>query len=379
MRYRRMPIEVESPEEYGYDRIQHNLSESSIWDARLSDLNLGLDDLILFYGEHRGDRRLREAIAARHPGIEADNVLITPGAAAALFILHTVLLERGAELLVQHPNYATNLETPYALGADITPWLLRFEQGYQCDPAWLAQQLKPTTRLVSVTTPHNPSGQVMPLGILEDLVEQVRASQAYLLVDETYRELCFDANLPPLAASLDSRVISVSSLSKAYGLPGIRIGWLICRDRGLMERCLAAKEQILICNSVLDETVALQALQQSERLMTQIRPRVVQQRQLLSDWMAQQDWLEWVPPQGGVVCFPRFRAERLPADAPAFLKRFYQVLLAEYGTVVGPGHWFEQPDSCFRIGYAWPTADSLRAGLVAIEQAAQRAADLKHF
>ncbi|MGV3524120.1 MAG: aminotransferase class I/II-fold pyridoxal phosphate-dependent enzyme [Candidatus Sericytochromatia bacterium] len=379
MRYRRMPIEVESPEEYGYDRIQHNLSESSIWDARLSDLNLALDDLVLFYGEHRGDRRLRETIAARHPGISPDDVLVTPGAAAALFILHTVLLERGTELLVQHPNYATNLETPYALGADITPWPLSFAQGYQSDPVWLAQHLKPSTRLVSVTTPHNPSGQLMPLATLEALVEQVRASQAYLLVDETYRELCFDSDLLPLAAGLDPRVISVSSLSKAYGLPGIRIGWLICRDRHLMERCLAAKEQIVICNSVLDETVALQALQQSERLMAQIRPRVAQQRQVLSDWMAQQDWLEWVPPQGGVVCFPRFRAERLPADAPSFLKRFYQVLLSEHGTVVGPGRWFEQPDSSFRIGYAWPTAASLRAGLAAIEQAALTASDLKHF
>ncbi|MEZ0373646.1 MAG: pyridoxal phosphate-dependent aminotransferase, partial [Candidatus Sericytochromatia bacterium] len=262
MLYRRMPIEAESPEEYGYERIAHNLSESSMPDAHLRDLRLDLQELILLYGEHRGLRALREQVAGMYPGITADDVLITPGAAAALFILHTALLEKDDHLIVQHPNYSTNLETPRAIGCDLTRWRLGFDQGFRADPAWLDGQFRSSTRLVSITTPHNPSGQVLRSVELESIVERVLASKAHLLVDETYRDLCYVDDQPALAASLDPRVISVSSLSKAYGLPGIRIGWIICRDAALLEHCLAAKEQILICNSVVDETIALQLLQQ---------------------------------------------------------------------------------------------------------------------
>jgi aspartate/methionine/tyrosine aminotransferase len=92
---------------------------------------------------------------------------------------------------------------------------------------------------------------------------------------------------------------------------------------------------------------------------------------ILTDWMQHQSWLEWVPPAGGVVCFPRFQTEhREAADLKLRLQRFYDLLLQSHRTFVGPGHWFEMPDSYFRIGYAWPTAASLRAGLTAIEAAA---------
>ncbi|PKL76515.1 MAG: aspartate aminotransferase [Candidatus Melainabacteria bacterium HGW-Melainabacteria-1] len=373
MQYRCMPIEAESPEEYGYERIAHNLSESSVPDAHLRDLKLDLQDLILLYGEHRGLRALREQIALMYPGIEADDVLVTPGAAAALFILHTVLLQKGDHLVVQHPNYSTNLETPRAIGCELTRWRLGFEQGFAADPAWLDGQIRMNTRLISLTTPHNPSGQVMPPPELEAVVERVLSSPAHLLVDETYRDICYVAQAP-LAASFDPRVISVSSLSKAYGLPGIRIGWIICQDRALLERCLAAKEQILICNSVVDEHIALQVLQQRESWLERMRGRAVAHLDILRDWMQRQAWLEWNEPEGGVVCFPRFCAAQREANGlDARLQRFYQLLLNEHGTFVGPGHWFEMPDSYLRIGYAWPEPDSLKAGLAAIEAAAATA------
>lgn len=371
MHYRRMPIEAESPEEYGYDRIAHNLSESSVADAHLRDLKLNLEDVVLLYGEHRGLRPLREAIAAMYEGIGPDDVLITPGAAAALFILHTVLLEAGDHLIVEHPNYSTNLETPRTLGCELARWRLGFEQGFRPNPAWLDGQLNGRTRLVSLTTPHNPSGHVLRQDEFDAIVGRVLASQAYLLVDETYRDLCYAASQPPLAARLDPRVISVSSLSKAYGLPGIRIGWIICRDARLLDRCLAAKEQILICNSVVDETIALQLMSQRESWLGRMRTRAEAQLQLLAGWMQQQSWLEWVAPEGGVVCFPRFRAEVRERAGQADYERFYRVLLDKHGTFVGPGHWFEMPDSYLRIGYAWPEAESLRAGLAGIEAAAE--------
>ncbi|HEX5097195.1 MAG TPA: aspartate aminotransferase, partial [Acidimicrobiia bacterium] len=121
MRYRRMPIEIESPEQLGYDTITNNLSESSVADRRLRDLGIDvdLDELLFCYGDHLGDPRLREAVAALGDGLRADDVLVTTGAAAALFATATSLLERDDHVVVVRTNYATNLETPRAIGAAV--------------------------------------------------------------------------------------------------------------------------------------------------------------------------------------------------------------------------------------------------------------------
>ncbi len=268
MDYRRMPIEAESPEQFGYDRIRSNLAESSVADTPLRDLGVELDDLVLMYGDHLGRPGLRTAIAAGGPGVVApDDVLVTPGAAAALFVIHTTLLGPGDEIVVVRPNYATNLETPRAIGAAIRHVDLRYEDGWAIDPDRIAAEMTSRTVLVSITNPHNPTGQVMPEAALRAIVDLVEAHPtARLLVDETYREMTFGGPLP-LAASLSERAIGVSSLSKTDGLPGIRIGWLMTRDRALLDRFLAAKEQILITNSVVDEAIAEVALRRRpERL-----------------------------------------------------------------------------------------------------------------
>jgi aspartate/methionine/tyrosine aminotransferase len=359
MRYLRMPIEVESPEEYGYSNIRNNLSESSIRDQSLSDLGLTIPDLTLLYGEHRGSRRLRELIVADQAGLTAADVLITGGAATALFIISTALLGTSDHLVVVRPNYATNLETPRAIGCSIKIMDLRFESGFRLDFAELAEAITPQTRLVSVTCPHNPSGVMFTAEELRQLVALTAARGCYLLVDETYRDLSYDGPLP-LAAALGPHVISVASLSKAYGIPGIRIGWLITHDPKLQEIFLAAKEQISICGSVVDEWIAEQTLAKRSELLLPTLAEMRKRRQLVSDWIRQEPLLEWVAPQGGVVCFPRMKAD--PST-------FYRRLLENHGTYVGPGHWFEMPDTFFRLGYGWPTREELEAGLNAISQA----------
>ena len=260
MRYRRMPIEVESPEELGYGTIANNLAESSFSDLRLAAYGIDGDvsDLLLQYGDHKGLPELRELIA--RDGVGADDVLVTAGAAPALFLVATTLLEPGSHALVCRPNYATNVETPRAIGADVEYVDLRFEDGWRLDPERIAAGLRPDTRLVSVCVPHNPTGRTMDEAELRALAALVeRHGTARLLVDETYREIAYDRPLP-LAASLSDRAIGVSSLSKAYGLPGLRIGWITCRDPALAERLLAAKEQVLLAGSVLDETMAARVL-----------------------------------------------------------------------------------------------------------------------
>jgi aspartate/methionine/tyrosine aminotransferase len=363
LRYVRMPIEVESPEEYGYARIRYNLSESSIADQRLSDLKLTIPDMPLLYGEHRGRERLRELIASEGEGLCAADVLITTGAAGALFIVATSLLAPGDHLVVIRPNYATNLETPRAIGCDVTHIDLRFEDGFRIDLDRLAAAITPKTKIVSVTCPHNPTGVMLTEAELRALADLAARRGCRLLVDETYRDLSFDGPLP-LAASLGAHVISVSSLSKAYGVPGIRAGWLITRDPALQEIFLAANEQINICGSVIDEWIAEQVMEKRAAILgltlTEMRRRLA----LVSDWMAGEDLLEWVKPSGGVVCFPRMKAE-----PPGGTGAFYRRLLEDHGAYVGPGHWFEMPDTHFRVGYGWPTSEALSAGLAAISAA----------
>ncbi len=266
-----MPIEAESPEQFGYDRIRYNLAESSVADTPLRDLGVELDDLVLMYGDHLGRPGLRAAIAADGAGLTADDVLVTPGAAAALFIVATTLLGHGDHLVVARPNYATNLETPRALGAEVSHLDLTFEDGWAVDPDRVAALMTPRTKLVSLTNPHNPTGAVMPEATVRAIVDLVEAHPtARLLIDETYREMTFGGPAP-LAATLSERVISVSSLSKADGLPGIRIGWLITRDRDLAATFLAAKEQILITNSVVDEAIAEVAMARRPERLQAIR------------------------------------------------------------------------------------------------------------
>src|SRR4051794_4041399 len=226
MRYRRMPIEIESPEQLGYDTITYNLSESSVSDRKLSDFGLDLaesllDDLLLCYGHHLGDPALREAIAAGGDELRADDVLVMPGAAAALFATATSVLEPGDHAVIVRTNYATNLETPRAIGADLDVVDLAYDDGWRLDVEALAKLVRPgERRLISVTCPHNPTGTMLDLAALHALVDIADRADAVLLVDETYRDLTHGAALP-MAATLSPRVISVASMSKAYGLPGL--------------------------------------------------------------------------------------------------------------------------------------------------------------
>jgi aspartate/methionine/tyrosine aminotransferase len=372
--YRRLPIEIESPEQLGYDRIRNNLAESSVADLRLSDVGLALGDLVLQYGDHRGQPELRARVAADEgrssPGraLTAEDVLTVPGAAAALFIVASSLVDRGDHVVVARPNYATNLETPRALGAEVSVLDLRHEDGWRVDVDRLEALVRPETRLISLTSPHNPTGQRIDEATMRAIVELVEAHpRAHLLLDETYRELAYDGPAP-MVAGLTDRAIGVSSLSKAYGLPGIRLGWISTRHAGLMDRFLAAKEHILITGSVIDEAVGNEALRRRIELLPPILAEVRTALDLVRGWLAEDERFEWVEPTGGVVGFPRIRPD-VTIDPDVF----YRVLFERHGTVVGPGHWFDQPRRHFRLGFGWPARDRLLEGLAALSAAATEA------
>ena len=368
MKYRRTPIEIESPEQFGYANIRCNLTESSVSDMPLSAIpDLDLASLVLAYTDHLGKPELRELLAADGPGLSAADVILTQSAAAALFIVSTSLLERSDHLVVMHPNYATNIETPRTIGCRVDHLELSFEEGFRFDIDRLAALIKPETKLISLTTPHNPTGITLTERELRLAAELAQAHGCYLLVDETYREMN-TAGPTPLAASLNPCCISVSSMSKSYGLPGIRIGWIITRNEQLHETFLAAKEQIFICNSIVDEEIAWRTLARKAEILPPILERNRAGLAVLKRWIAGQQVFEWVPPSGGVVCFPRIRPESgVNVDA------FYRIQNDKYKTIVGPGHWFGMDRRFMRIGYGWPTAGELEEGLHNLSLAAGEA------
>lgn len=351
-----MPIEMESPEQLGYDTIKHNLAESSVSDQILKNITLNISDLVLCYTDHYGKPELRNLIINDYEQLHQNDVLLTVGAASALFIISTTLLSKDDHLIVVRPNYATNIETPRAIGCHISFIELNIDDNWKINRNEIVKAIKPNTKYISVTNPHNPTGVVLAQHEIDELIKIAEEYNVYLLVDETYRDLNFTIK-QPLAATLSTKVISVSSVSKAFGLPGIRLGWLITQDKQLMEKFLAAKEQIFICNSALDEEVAYQFMLNKQKYYIPIQQRYLHNFEVLKTWLAtESNRIKCVVPQGGTVCFACITAN-------VDIEKFYTILVNKYATMVGAGHWFEMPDTYMRIGFGWPTETEFTQGL----------------
>lgn len=358
MQYTRMPIEIESPEEMGYGNIKFNLAESSVRDISLGSLDIDLKELVLFYGEHKGITKLREAIKEDSKVLQPDDILVTSGAATALFVVATTLLNPADHLVVIRPNYGTNLETPRAINCAISIIDLKFEDNFEIDINAVRAAMLPNTKLISITNPHNPTGKVFSDTIIKQLIALAEEKGCRLLVDETYRDLNFKSELKPYWAEASDKVISVSSVSKSFGAPGIRIGWIINRDKKLMLDFLAAKEQICLCNSVVDEEIAYHLLHNKKTIIEKHHAHIRTNFAYFHTWFNAQQYLEWAEPQAGVVCFPRLKAA-FKMDA----EKFYNDLFDQYRTIVGPGHWFEQNKIYMRIGFGYPLHEELKGGL----------------
>lgn len=364
MKYERMIMEAESPDLLGPDTFLYNLAESSVRDRTLGELGIEFGDLALPYGDHYGNPDLRALIAEQSGSrIDADDVLVTAGAAGALFIASSALLEPDDHMVVGFPNYATNYETPHAIGARVEEHVQTFDNKFRIDVDHLATQVTDETRFFSVTCPHNPTGVMFSRTDLDALIEIAEQKDCWLIVDETYREMAYGEPLP-VAANLSDRVISICSMSKAYGIPGIRVGWLITREPQLMETFISAKEQIGITGSILDETVALQTLQQRDTLLPQIHEEIADGLRIVSEWIREEPMLEWVRPGGGVTC-----CVRIPGASDDQMRHFYEVLKNRYRTAVGPGYWFKLPMNYLRIGFGWTRPADTRKGLRCVSSA----------
>jgi aspartate/methionine/tyrosine aminotransferase len=181
---------------------------------------------------------------------------------------------------------------------------------------------------------------------LQRVVELVESYDTHLLFDETYRHMASDEDLLPPAASLSPNVISIASMSKCYGLPGIRMGWLATKSPFILDAAVAIREQLSISNNSLSEEIALSVLRRKDKFLTDARSRIERNRELVADWMSKQKNFEWVYPEVGVVCFPRIKKE-----VSVNPDELFRLLAEKYRTFVVPGRCFEMDERHFRIGY----------------------------
>jgi aspartate/methionine/tyrosine aminotransferase len=326
--------------------VRYDLAESTCPPVRLNDLVAPeeLAAIPLGYGTVAGDLRLRELIAAG-TGVEPGQVLITVGAIEAMFLLAQAVCEPGGRVLLLAPIFPPARSVPAALGARLDVVQLRFDEGYRLPLDRVIAALGPDTRLVTLASPQNPSGVRFTDAEVGALVEAVRdrAPNAIVLVDETYRDSTYGRNeVPPSAATLGPGVVTCSSVSKAHGAPGLRLGWLTTTDPALLDRLREAKFQTTISCSRVDEFLAARVLSRAAEILAPRAAFLERSLGELTRWADKQQ-VAMVRPDGGPMC-----CLRLPADVDVDV---FHHRLARSATRVAPGAWFGEDDHVVRVGF----------------------------
>jgi aspartate/methionine/tyrosine aminotransferase len=295
-----------------------------------------LQELRLGYTESTGAPPLRAAVAALYDLLEPDDVLVHSGAQEGVFTLVNALLGAGDHAIVQWPCYQSLFELPRAAGADVSPWR-GAAPSWAPDPDDLPQLLRPATRLLVVNSPHNPTGYHFDRESFDAIVSFARRHGLVLLFDEVYRGLEYSAGdrLPAVADAYE-RGVSLGVMSKAYGLAGLRIGWLASGDRALLSAAAAVKDYTTICASAPSELLATAALATGETILERNRAIVRGNLARLAEFFARRaGLLAWTPPRAGSVTFPTLRHGEPDAFCADVLERAGVLLLP--GTVFDPG------------------------------------------
>jgi len=318
-----------------------------------------LRSMRLGYTEVAGSAELREAIATTYERAQPGDVLTLAAAEEGIFLAYHALLGAGDHAVVEAPSYGSALNLARSTGAEVTLWQRRFSDGWAYDLDQLERALRPDTRFVYVNSPHNPTGSQMTCEEQRRLVELVAERGAVLFSDEVYRGLEHDESTRlPAACDLYERALSLNTVSKSYGLPGLRIGWIACRDPSLLERMRELKLYTTICSSAPSELLVALAVRHSEQLIGEARALVLENLPALTSFLARQsELLEWVAPAAGPIGFPRVRDER---DVRAWC----EAVAAESGVLLLPGYVYAEPRH-LRMGYGRAGLDEALARLEA--------------
>ena len=347
---------------------RYNLTESTTRDLNLGELIdlIGLEpfrSLSLAYAHTgEGDANLRNHIAALVQ-VPAEHIVTTQGSAFGLYLAAASIGQSGSKGIIHAPYFQLTYNGLAAFDWEIAVVQNRFDDRYRLNLQQIEERLDGDVRLVTVASPQNPSGVYIRLEDLQALLDmmQRKAPDALLLVDETYREAAYTAEaILPSAAGLGPNVITCGSMSKAYGVPGLRAGWLTIPDAGLREEIITAKENIVICDSILTETLAAAVLAHRETILADQRLHLAKPLAMVKAWQRVESGLvEWVEPEAGALCCMRLNQDRFDQ---AGVEQFWRAL-AESDTLVRSGLQFGSDTRHFRLGFGHiPTAD-LEIGL----------------
>ncbi len=294
--------------------VKYDIAESGILPLSTNDLlafepverrdatREALLALPLGYSEARGTEALRAMLAATYTRGDADHVLVTTGAIEANFLLFNVLLNAGDHVIAPYPAYQQLYSVPRAIGCDVSLWHVGPETGYRYDVDALARLVTPKTRLIVVNTPHNPTGAMLSpedAARVYDLAESVGAT---VIGDEAYRWLAVPDGAPFAPPMFDwgARGISVGTLSKPFGLPGLRVGWIMASP-DIVNACWGLRDYISLSPGKLNDALAQLAMTHREAIVARNHRIIRENLATASRWMAERaQTLSWTPPRGCV-------------------------------------------------------------------------------
>jgi aspartate/methionine/tyrosine aminotransferase len=332
-----------------------DLAGSNLLPCGLEDLP-GAREAVGLAGESpNGYRPLVEAIAARY-GVQPENVATAVGCSGANFLALAALVESGDDVLFEQPGYDPLAAAATMLGARVARFERKLEEGWRLNADRIARALTPATRVVMLSSPHNPSGAIASAGELSAIGHLAERHGFRVLVDEVYLDLV-PAGHPP-AATLLPAFISTNSLTKAYGLASLRCGWALASPE-VTERIRRARDVVDVWSPMPADRLSVVAFENIEKLAERARRIVAANGPLVASFLARRDELECAP-SPATIAFPRFADGR---DAGPFVER----LLRDHGVAVVPGSFFDSP-SHFRISFGGAT-EPLREGLGAIAAA----------
>jgi aspartate/methionine/tyrosine aminotransferase len=337
-------------------QARFTLSSSGLMNYPLTKFPVKIEDLELSGASFYGYEPLQKALAAKCE-VSVDCVVAATGTSMANHLVMAVLLKPGDEVLIEHPTYELLISTAQYLGAEVKRFSRPFESNYQIDLGEVARAVTSRTRLIVLTNLHNPTSTLTDNETLKGLQEIAREAGAHILVDEVYLEALF-ADAPRSAFHLGAEFITTNSLTKVYGLSGLRCGWILARPE-LAEKLWHLNDLFGVIPAHAAERLSCIALQHLDEIGEHARGLLETNRELLNSFYGSRDDLEWQPHRFGTVSFPRLKR--------GGVDELCQLLFEKYETSVVPGRFFEMPQH-FRIGIGCETG-ILKEGLERLSHA----------
>ena len=358
-------FEMERFQSIWENRVTHNLSESGVHPLSLGELLDEREREAIFgqrfiYVQTNGTPALRASIAALYPGATADNIVVGNGTAEANYITVWRLVEPGDEVVMMLPNYMQVWGVVRGQGATVVPWRLREERQWEADIDELASLVTPRTKLIAVCNPNNPTGSILSEAAMRAIVGIAEKAGAWILADEVYRGAELDGRETRSFWGLSERVLVACGMSKAYGLPGLRIGW-VAGPAPMVAELWARKDYLSIAPASLSDHLAQVALRPEvrPRILARTRGLINANLPALTEWMrGHHPGFRLVPPRAGAIAYPRYS---WPINSTRLMER----LRDERSVLVVPGDQFGM-DGYLRIGLGNEPAE-LKAGLARMD------------